>query len=68
MARLIVANTDYITIGPEALFHKEFLSGKLVMLELEEEIDLQFICLVKPESMKMPIVKEVVGIFAQYMS
>jgi DNA-binding transcriptional LysR family regulator len=68
MARLIVANTDYITIGPESLFHKEFLSGKLVMLELEEEIDLQFICLVKPESMKMPIVKEVVGIFAQYMS
>lgn len=68
MARLIVANTDYVTIGPESLFHKEFLSGQLVMLELEEEIDLQFNCLVKPESMKMPIVKEVMGILTQYMS
>lgn len=67
MARMIVMNTDYITTGPESVFHNEFVSGELVKVDVKEEIELEFLCLAKPESLKMPVVKEVVSLFSQYM-
>lgn len=67
MARMIVMNTDYVTTGPEPVFHNEFAAGELVKVDVKEEIELEFLCLAKPETLKMPIVKEVVGLFSQYM-
>lgn len=68
MAKSIVANSDYVTAGPETLFRQEFASGELVKLEFQTEVLWQCKCLVKPEILLSPIVKEVVGIFSQYMS
>ena len=67
MAKTIVLNTDYATAGPESLFHHEFASGELVKLEFPYDVRWQSRCLVKPETLLMPIVKEVVDLFAQYM-
>ena len=67
MAKYIVMNSDYVTAGPESLFLNEFKSGELVKLEFPYDVYWQSQCLVKPETLLMPIVKEVVGLFAQYM-
>ncbi|MGI2029612.1 LysR family transcriptional regulator [Endozoicomonas acroporae] len=67
MAKYIVMNSDYVTAGPESLFLNEFASGELVKLEFPYDIYWQSQCLVKPETLLMPIVKEVVDLFAQYM-
>ncbi|WP_422449629.1 MULTISPECIES: LysR family transcriptional regulator [unclassified Endozoicomonas] len=67
MAKYIVMNSDYVTAGPESLFLNEFKSGELVKLEFPYDIYWQSQCLVKPETLLMPIVKEIVDLFAQYM-
>ncbi|WP_422460973.1 LysR family transcriptional regulator [Endozoicomonas sp. ALB115] len=67
MAKYIVMNSDYVTAGPESLFLNEFQSGELVKLEFPYDVYWQSQCLVKPETLLMPIVKEVVDLFAQYM-
>ncbi|GAA3555507.1 LysR family transcriptional regulator [Marinobacter xestospongiae] len=66
-AKSIVANSDYITAGPETLFRQEFASGELAQLEFQTEVLWQCKCLVKPEILLSPIVKEIVAIFSQYM-
>lgn len=68
MAKSIVANSDYITAGPESLFRTEFARGELAKLSFQAEVFWHCKCLVKPEILLSPIVKEVVSIFAQYMS
>ncbi len=67
MAKTIVANSDYITAGPESLFRKEFDSQSLIKLDPPMELLWQCYCIAKPETLLMPAVKEVVDIFAQYM-
>ncbi|REL30817.1 LysR family transcriptional regulator [Thalassotalea euphylliae] len=67
MAKTIVANSDYVTAGPETLFHKEFASGELVKLDFQTEVFWQCRCLLKPENLLIPVVKEVVELFSQYM-
>lgn len=68
MAKLIVQNSDYITAGPESIFHKEFERGSLFKLEFAADIYWHCKCLVKPQTLLSPRVKEVVDIFSQYMS
>lgn len=67
MAKNIVKNSDYVTGGPEELFYNEFSSGELIKVEFIVDVLWQCRCLVKPESMLLPMIKEVVDIFAQYM-
>ncbi|WBA84235.1 LysR family transcriptional regulator [Endozoicomonas sp. GU-1] len=57
MAKYIVMNSDYVTAGPESLFLNEFKSGELVKLEFPYDVYWQSQCLVKPETLLMPIVK-----------
>ncbi|MGY0312609.1 LysR family transcriptional regulator [Alteromonas macleodii] len=68
MAKLVVQNSDYITAGPEALFQKEFEEGKLIKLTFAADVTWQCKCLVKPQTLLSPRVKEIVSIFGQYMS
>lgn len=68
MAKLIVQNSDYITAGPESIFHKEFEKGSLFKLEFAADIYWHCKCLVKPQTLLSPRVKEIVDIFSQYMS
>ncbi|CAM3850936.1 LysR family transcriptional regulator [Parendozoicomonas haliclonae] len=67
MAKTIVNHSDYVTVGPEHMFHNEFASGELVKLELPYQIEWHSLCLVKPENLLMPVIKEVVDLFGQYM-
>ena len=67
MAKTIVANSDYVTAGPEALFRKEFASGELVKLDFQSEVFWQCRCVLKPENLLIPVIKEVVKLFSQYM-
>jgi len=67
IAKTIVSNSDYVTAGPESIFHQEFESQSLVKLEIPVEVMWQCYCIAKPETLLMPAVKEVVDIFAQYM-
>ncbi|WDE02950.1 LysR family transcriptional regulator [Thalassomonas viridans] len=68
MAKTVVANSDYITIGPESLFQTEIDNGTLVKVEFPLEVQWHCNCLAKPETLLMPAVKEVVKLFSQYMS
>lgn len=68
MAKLIVQNSDFITAGPEALFQKEFEAHSLVKLVFATDIRWHCKCLVKPQTLLSPRVKEIVDIFGQYMS
>ncbi|MEE2764675.1 LysR family transcriptional regulator [Marinobacter sp.] len=68
MAKSIVANSDYVTAGPETLFRTEFGKGELIKLNFQTEVRWHCKCLVKPEILLSPIVKEVVDIFSQYMA
>lgn len=67
MAKTIVANSDYVTAGPKSLFHNEFASGELVMIDFERDVSWRSKCLAKPESLLTPIIREVVKIFSEYM-
>lgn len=68
LAKTIVANSDYVVAGPESLFRKELESGELCKLEFQAEVLWHCKCLTKPENLLVPMVKEVVDIFAQYMT
>jgi DNA-binding transcriptional LysR family regulator len=68
MAKLIVENSNYVTAGPESLFHKEFANGTLVKLTFNADIFWQCKCLAKPQTLLSPRVREVVDIFGQYMT
>ena len=68
MVKTVVANSDYVTVGPESLFRTELANGSLVKLDLPRDVSWHCNCLVKPETLLMPRVKEVVAIFAQYMT
>lgn len=68
MAKLIVQNSNYITAGPESIFHREFQEGSLVKLALTDDVYWHCKCLVKPQTLLSPRVKEVVDIFSQYMN
>ncbi|MCG8610559.1 MAG: LysR family transcriptional regulator [Pseudomonadales bacterium] len=67
LAKTIIANSDYVTAGPETLFRKEFASGELIKLEFPVEVLWHCKCLVKPETLMTPVIQEVVNIFSQYM-
>jgi DNA-binding transcriptional LysR family regulator len=68
MAKTVIANSDYITIGPESLFSKELQEGNLAKIELPTNVLWRCNCLAKPETLSTPAVKEVVNIFAQFMT
>ncbi|TQV89480.1 LysR family transcriptional regulator [Aliikangiella coralliicola] len=68
LAKTIISNSDYITIGPASLFHSELKNGSLVKISFPTKIMWHCNCIVKPEILTTPAVKEVVSIFAQYMS
>lgn len=67
MAKTIVSNSDYITAGPESLFRTEFTSGELSKLEFPIDVNWNCMCIGRPETLLIPIVKEIVSIFSQYM-
>lgn len=67
LAKTIVANSDYFTAGPESLFRSELANGELVKLDFPVDLHWHCCCLVKPETLLMPRVKEVVALFGQYM-
>lgn len=68
IAKSIVMNSDYATVGPEPLFCQEFRRGDLVKVNFTREVKWHCCCVAKPETLKAPIVKDVVDIFAQYMN
>lgn len=67
LAKTIIANSDYVTAGPESLFRSEFASGELVKLDFPVEVLWHSKCLVRPETLMTPVVQEIVNIFSQYM-
>jgi len=67
LAKTIIANSDYVTAGPESLFRSEFASGELVKLAFPVEVLWHCKCLVKPQTLMTPVIEEVVNIFSQYM-
>lgn len=67
MAKNIISQSDYITIGPESLFQDEIARGELQKLILPTSIQWRCHCLAKPETLATPAVNEVVKIFAKYM-
>ena len=67
MAKTIISQSDYITIGPESLFQEDIRRGKLKKLTLPTSILWQCHCLAKPETLATPAVDQVVKIFAKYM-
>lgn len=67
LAKTITANTDFICLGPESLFHNELRAQELIKLELVQPIMWRCKCLVKPETLALPIVKQVVDLFGNYM-
>ena len=68
IAKSIVMNSDYATIGPEPLFCQEFRRGELIKVNFTRDVKWHCCCVAKPETLKAPIVKDVIDIFAQYMS
>lgn len=67
MAKTIIGNSDYITIGPSSIFHREIINEELVTRPLESRPLWTCRCFVKPEVECIPIVKEVIAYFSQYM-
>lgn len=67
-AKTIVMNSDFITAGPESLFRNEFANGEMVKLELPISLNWNCMCVVKPETLSIPIVNEIVSIFSLYMN
>lgn len=67
MAKTIVSNSDFISVGPESLFHAELNSNKLCSISFDKDIVWECRCLVKPEILLVPIIKEIVELFGQYM-
>ncbi len=68
LAKTVVANSDFITAGPESLFRQEFATGELVKIDFPGDIHWQCRCLAKPETLLNPIVQAVFAIFSQYMT
>ena len=54
-------------MGAEELFYNEFATGELVKVEFAADVFWQCRCIVKPESLLIPMVKQVVDLFAEYM-
>ncbi|GAA6150972.1 LysR family transcriptional regulator [Pseudoteredinibacter isoporae] len=67
MAKNIISNSDYLTIGPASMFHQEISNKELVARPLESQPQWTCRCFVKPEVRCIPIVQEVIGLFSQYM-
>ncbi len=67
LAKTLVSNSNYITIGPESLFQTEIADGTLAKVELPFRVPWRCNCLAKPETLLMPVIKEVVQLFSQYM-
>ena len=67
MAKNIVLNSDYVTSGPESVFHREIESGELVAIPFAESPTWTCKCIGKPQILAAPIVEEVVSLFAQYI-
>lgn len=67
LAKTVVSNSNYITIGPESLFQTEIADGTLAKVEFPIHVPWRCNCLAKPETLLMPAVKEVVQLFSQYM-
>ncbi len=68
LAKTIVSNSDFITIGPESLFRSEFKAGQLTRLSFSKPMLWHCSCLAKPEILLTPAVSEVVKLFSQYMT
>ena len=67
LAKTVISNSDYITIGPASLFNTEIKNGSLVKISFPTQIMWYCNCIVKQEVLATPAVKEVVNLFSQYM-
>ena len=67
LAKTIISNSDYITIGPTSLFYSEIENGSLVKLNFPNKIMWHCNCIARQEILATPAVKEVVKLFGQYM-
>ncbi|MBB6520636.1 LysR family transcriptional regulator [Pseudoteredinibacter isoporae] len=67
MAKNIVSNSNYLTIGPASMFYREILNEELIAKPLEDQPLWTCRCFVKPEVQCIPIVQEMIGLFGQYM-
>lgn len=67
MAKNIVSNSDYLTIGPASMFYREILNEELIAKPLDGQPLWTCRCFVKPEVECIPIVQEMIAMFGQYM-
>ncbi len=62
----VLKDSDYISIGPSAVFSQEVQDGSLALLPLPDPIDWFAACIARPESACLPVVQRVIDIFRQY--
>lgn len=68
MAKTIISNSDYLTIGPASIFYRELISEELISKPLAQQTQWTCRCFVKPEVECIPMVREVITLFGEYMS
>ncbi|MCG8669401.1 MAG: LysR family transcriptional regulator [Pseudomonadales bacterium] len=67
VSKSVVSVSDYLTGGPEILFEKEISEGILVEIPINLNLVWTSYCVVKPESMEIPIVKKFLEVFNTYL-
>jgi len=62
----VLKKSDYISIGPSAVFSQEVQEKSLVLLPLPNSINWSAACIVRPESACLPVIQRVIDIFRHY--
>ena len=62
----VLRESDYISIGPSAVFSDEVRSESLTVFPLPEAITWHAACIARPESACLPVIQRVLEIFREY--
>ena len=62
----VLKESDYISLGPSAVFSDEVRQGELVLLSLPNPITWYAACIARPENACLPIIQKVIETFREY--